>query len=327
MYNRRQLLASLGWGAATAALPFAASAQGFESARIIAGFAPGGTIDTEARRVAARLSGSYAKSVVVDNRPGAGGQIAISVLKSAHADGSTLLVTPMSMLGIYPHTYRKLPYDPLADLAPVAMGVYVDMGLAVGPMVPASVTNIPEFLAWCSANPTLANFGSPAAGSVPHFVGVLIGRAGNVDLRHVGFRGTQPAIMDLVGGQIAAVSAPVGEFLPHLPGGKIRILSTSGATRSKFTPQVATLSEQGYKSLVHGEWHGFFLPGKASAAVVRNANAAVRQALGAKEVVDGLAAMGLEVRISSPEELAAALKTDLERWGPIVKSIGFTADA
>lgn len=327
MQNRRQLLSLIGWGAAASALPLAARAQGFDTARIIAGFAPGGTIDTEARRVAARLSGSYAKSVVVDNRPGAGGQIAISVLKSAQADGSTLLVTPMSMLGIYPHTYKKLPYDPLADLAPVAMGVYVDMGLAVGPMVPASVTNIPEFLAWCSANPTQANFGSPAAGSVPHFVGVLIGRAGNVDLRHVGFRGTQPAIMDLVGGQIAAVSAPVGEFLPHLAGGKIRILATSGATRSKFTPQIATLSEQGYKSLVYGEWHGFFLPGKASAAVVRNASAAVRQALGAKDVVDGLAAMGLEVRISSPEELGAALKADLERWAPIVKSIGFTADA
>ena len=327
MQNRRQILSQIVCGMAASALPFAAKADTLESAKILAGFAPGGTIDTEARRVANRLTGAYAKAVFVDNRPGAGGQIAISALKAAAPDGSTLLATPMSMLGIYPHTYKKLPYDPIADLTPVSMGVYVDMGLAVGPQVPASVTNIPEFLAWCKANPDQANFGSPAPGSVPHFVGVLIGRAGNVDLRHVGFRGTQPAIMDLVGGQIAAVSAPVGEFLPHLPGGKLRILATSGAARSKFVHQVPTLAEQGYKSLVYGEWHGFFLPGKASAAVVKNANAAIRQALAAKDVIDGFAAMGLETRSSTPEELAAALKADLERWGPIVKSIGFSADA
>lgn len=327
MQTRRQLFRHLAYGAAAASVPFAIQAQTLESAKIIAGFAPGGTIDTEARRVATRLAGIYAKSVFVDNRPGAGGQIGIAALKSAAADGTSLLVTPMSMLGIYPHTYRKLAYDPLADLAPVSMCAYVDMGFAVGPMVPASITNVPEFLAWCKTHPDLANFGSPAAGSVPHFVGVLIGRAGHVDLRHVAFRGTQPAIMDLSGGQIAAVSAPVGEFLPHLPGGKIRILATSGASRSKFVPQVATLSEQGYKSLVYGEWHGFFLPGKASAAVVRNANAAIRQALSGKDVIDGFAAMGLEARASTPEELAAALKSDLDRWGPIVKSIGFSADA
>lgn len=327
MQTRRQLISQMAWGLATTAVPLAARATTLESAKIIAGFAPGGTIDTEARRVAARLTGTYAKAVTVDNRPGAGGQIAVSALKASPADGSTLLVTPMSMLGIYPHTYKKLPYDPLVDLTPVSMAVQVEMGFAVGPLVPASVSTVPDFLAWCNANPTQANFGSPAPGSVPHFVGMLIGRAGQVDLRHIGFRGTQPAIMDLVGGQIAAVSAPVGEFLPHLPGGKLRILATSGATRSRFTPQVATLAEQGYKSLVYGEWHGFFLPGKASAAVVTQANAEIRKALGAKEVVDGLAAMGLEVRASSPDELAAALKADLERWGPIVKSIGFTADA
>lgn len=327
MKTRRQLISQMAWGMAGTALPFAASANPLETAKIIAGFAPGGTIDTQARRVATRLTGTYAKAVIVDNRPGAGGQIAISALKASPADGSTLLVTPMSMLGIYPHTYKKLPYDPLADLTPVSTSVQVDIGFAVGPLVPASVTTVPEFFAWCNANPSLANFGSPAPGSVPHFVGVLIGRAGNLDLRHIGFRGTQPAILDLLGGQIAAVSAPVGEFLPHLSGGKLRVLATSGATRSKFVPQVATLAEQGYKSLVYGEWHGFFLPGKASAAVVNSANAEIRRALGAKDVVEGFAAMGLEVRASSPEELAAALKADLERWGPIVKSIGFTADA
>lgn len=327
MQNRRQHLSQLAWGLAASALPWAARAQTLETAKILAGFAPGGTIDTVARRVATRLTGNYAKAVIVENRPGAGGQIAISALKAAASDGATLLATPMSMLGIYPHTYKKLPYDPLTDLTPVSLGVQVDMGLAVGPQVPASVTTVPEFLAWCKAHPEQANFGSPAPGSVPHFVGVLIGRAGNVDLRHVGFRGTQPAILDLLGGQIAAVSAPVGEFLPHLAGGKLRILATSGATRSRFTPQVPNLVEQGYKTMVYGEWFGFFLPGKAPAPLVRQANAAIRQALADKDVIEGLGAMGLDARGSSPEELAAMLKADMERWGPIVKSIGFTADA
>jgi tripartite-type tricarboxylate transporter receptor subunit TctC len=327
MHIARRHFLQLSLGAASGALPLLGQAQTADNAKVLAGFAAGGTIDTLARRVATKLSGSYARSVVVDNRPGAGGQIAISALKAAAPDGNTLLVTPMSMLGIYPHTYRKLPYDPVADLTPVSLGVEFDMGFAVGPMVPASVKTVPEFLAWCDANRQQASFGSPAPGSVPHFVGVLIGRAGKVDLQHVGFRGSQPAIMDLMGGQIAAVSAPVGEFLPHLAGGKLRVLATSGAKRNKFLPQVHTLVEQGYKDLVYGEWFAFYLPGKASPEVVQRANTAVRAALASSDVIEGLAAMGLEARGSSPAELAALLKADTERWGPIVKSIGFTAES
>ena len=324
--NRRTLLQAAAATAATS-LPLLGQAQTIDNAKILTGFAAGGTVDTLARRVSTQLAGSYAKSAVVDTRTGAGGQIAVSLLKTSAPDGATLLVTPMSMLGIYPHTYKKLPYDPVADVTPVSMGVIFDMGFAVGPLVPASVKTVPEFLEWCKANPTQANCGSPALGSVPHFVGELIGRAGKVDLRHVGFRGSQPAILDMLGGQIASVSAPVGEFLPHLSGGKARLLATSGATRSKFSPGTSTLVEQGMTGLVYNEWFGFFLPGKAAPDVVQRANAAVRKALTDKDTIDGLAVMGLEVKSSTPEELAAALKADTERWGPIVKAIGFTAES
>lgn len=324
--NRRTLLQAAAATAATS-LPFMGRAQSIDNAKILTGFAAGGTVDTLARRVATQLAGSYAKSAVVDTRTGAGGQIAISLLKTSAPDGATLLVTPMSMLGIYPHTYKKLPYDPVADLTPVSMGVVFDMGFAVGPQVPASVKTVPEFLEWCKANPTNANFGSPAPGSVPHFVGELIGRSAKVELRHIGFRGSQPAILDMLGGQIAAVSAPVGEFLPHLSSGKARLLATSGATRSKFSPGTSTLVEQGLNGLVYNEWFGFYLPGKAAPDVVQRASAAVRKALTDKETIDGLAVMGLEVKSSTPEELAAALKADTERWGPIVKAIGFTAES
>ena len=221
------LLASIGRYALAQTLP------SLENTKIVAGFAPGGTADTVSRRVADKLHPGYAKNAVVENKTGAGGQIAVQFVKNALPDGATLLLTPMSMLGIYPHTYKKLPYDPVADLTPVSCAATFDYGFAVGPMVPASIKTVPEFLAWCRANPNLANFGSPAAGSSPHFIGALLGKAGNVDLRHIAFRGTQPAVLDMIGGQIAAVSGPTGEFTQHVAAGKCRLLSTSGPKRGK----------------------------------------------------------------------------------------------
>ena len=329
--TRRRLIQSTGASALLSGLGAAALAQAqaapFENARIVTGFTPGGTSDTICRRVAERLKPGYAKTVVVENRSGAGGQIAIQFMKTVAPDGSTILQTPMSMLGIYPHIYKKLPYDPMADLTPVSLGAVFDFGFAVGPAVPASVKNIADFLAWAKANEAQANYGSPAAGSTPHFIGVLIGRAGGVDLKHVPYRGTQPAILEMMGGQLPAVSGPIGEFTQHVASGRCRILGASGAQRSRFAPDVPTLAEQGYKDLVFNEWFGFYLPAKAAPEIVQRANAALRTALAGSDVVDGLALMGLEAKSSSAAELAAMLKADTERWGPIVKSIGFTAES
>lgn len=272
------------------------------------------------------MAPGYAKTAFVENKTGAGGQIAIQFAKAAPADGTVLLQTPMSMLGIYPHIYKKLSYDPINDVMPVSLGCTFDFGFAVGPLVPASVRTVPEFLAWCKANPSLANFGSPAAGSVPHFIGALMGRAAEVDLRHVAFRGTQPAILDMIGGQIAAVSGPIGEFTQHVAAGKCRLLGATGAKRSQFAPQTATLAEQGMKDFVYSEWFGFYVPAKTPTDIVNRLNAALRAALAAPETVNGLAVMGLEAQSSSPAELAARLKADTERWGPLVKAIGFTAE-
>ena len=298
-----------------------------ETVKILTGFPPGGSSDTLCRRVAAKLSPGYARSAVVENRTGAGGQIAIQGLRTLPPDGATLLQTPMSMLGIYPHIYRRLPYDPVADLSPVSLGCTFDFGFAVGPMVPASVRNMGEFLAWCKANPTQANYGSPAAGSVAHFIGVLLGRAADIDLKHVPYRGTQPAILDMIGGQIQAVCGPLGEFTQHVAAGKCRLIAATGPARSRFAPDTATLVEQGYRDMAFSEWFGFYMPGKAAADVVQRANAALRAALADKETVDGLAVMGMEAKSSSPSELAAMLEADTRRWGPIVKSIGFTAES
>ena len=306
--------------------PLARAQAAFETVRIVTGFPPGGTSDTICRRVAAKLPASYGKSAVVENRTGAGGQLAVQAMRQMPGDGSVILQTPMSMLGIYPHIYKKLPYDPVADVVPCSLGAVFDFGLAVGPSVPATVRNVEEFLAWCRANPAQANFGSPGAGAMPHFMGELIGKARGVALKHVPYRGTQPAILEMIGGQIPAVSGPIGEFTQHVAAGKARLLAASGAQRSKFAPGTPTLIEQGFKDMSFSEWFGFFLPAKATDEVIRRANAALRTALADKETVDGLEVMGLESKSSTPAELAAMLKADTEKWGPLVKAVGFTVD-
>jgi len=328
-FTRRQLLQGTGAGALLAGLGRHALAQGgtpFETARFITGFAAGGTSDTTCRRVAVAMQPSYAKAMVVENRTGAGGQIAVSYVKSQPADGATILQTPTSMLTIYPHIYKKLPYDPLTDLTPLTLACQFDFGFVVGPAVPASVKSVPEFLAWAKANPAGANFGSPAAGSTPHFIGALLGKGAGVDLKHAAYRGTQPAMLDLLGGNISGVSGPIGDITQHLSSGKIRILGVSGKKRSRFAPDVPTFEEQGIHNATHSEWFAFLLPAKASPEVVARAHAAAKAALAQKDVIDGLATFGLEAMSSTPAELAELLKSDTAKWGPIVKQVGFTAE-
>jgi tripartite-type tricarboxylate transporter receptor subunit TctC len=326
--TRRHLLQTTGASALLASLgqQAFAQAQPMETARLITGFAAGGTSDTLCRRVASRLQPDYGKAVVVENRTGAGGQIAVTYVKGQPADGATILQTPTSILTIYPHIYKKLPYDPLVDLTPVTIACQFDFGFAVGPAVPASVTSVPEFLAWAKTNPAGANYGSPAAGSTPHFIGALLGKNAGVDLKHAAYRGTQPAMLDLLGGNVASVSGPIGDITQHLATGKVRILGVSGAKRSRFAPDVPTFEEQGIKNVTHSEWFAFLLPAKASPEVVARANAAMKTALAQKDVIDGLATFGLEAMSSSPGELTELLKKDTAKWAPIVKQIGFTAE-
>ncbi len=325
--QRRQFIQSTSAAALLASVGQHAMAQAQpELLRIVTGFAAGGTSDTICRRSATQLAPSYAKTAVVENRTGAGGQIAVTFVKAAAPDGATLLQTPTSILTIYPHIYKKLPYEPMVDLSPVSIGCIFDFGLAVGPAVPASVKTVPEFLAWAKANPTGANFGSPAAGSTPHFIGALLGKNGGVELKHAAYRGTQPAMLDLLGGNVSSVSGPIGDLTQHLATGKVRILGVSGAKRSRFAPDVPTYEEQGIKDCTHSEWFAFFLPAKTPAEIVTRLNTAMRAALAHKDVVDGLATFGLEAMSSTPAELADLVKRDTAKWAPIVKTVGFTAE-
>ena len=328
-FTRRQILQTTSASALLASIGqnvFAQATTNLETATIVTGFAAGGTSDTTCRRLATKLGGDYAKTVVVENRTGAGGQIAVGYVKGKPADGSTILQTPTSILTIYPHIYKKLPYDPMVDITPVSLACIFDFGFAVGPAVPASVKSVPEFLAWAKANPAGANYGSPAAGSTPHFIGALLGKKGGVELKHAAYRGTQPAMLDLLGGNISAVSGPIGDITQHLPTGKVRILGVSGAKRSRFAPEVPTFGEQGLKDMAHSEWFAFFLPAKASPELVAKLNTAMKNALAQKDVIDGLGTFGLEAMSSTPAELTELLKKDTAKWAPIVKEVGFTAE-
>jgi tripartite-type tricarboxylate transporter receptor subunit TctC len=329
MTTRRHFVQSAASMAALGALPFGAFAQALEAVKIINGFPAGGTADATSRRVGDKLAGTaYSKNAaVVENKPGAGGRIACEVVKGAAPDGSTLLLTPYSCTSIYPHIYKNLSYDPFKDLVPVSIAAVMTHALTVGPLVPASVKTVKDYLAWAKANPDKANYGSPAAGSTPHFLAALLGLNNNVDLKHVPYRGSLPAVADMIGGTLASTSTPTGDALANHKAGKVRILATSGAKRTPFTPDVPTYAEQGFPELTTEEWFGFYAPAKTPANVVANANAAINQALKDKAVVDSLALMGLVAQGSTSAEMDKSQKDEHLRWGPLVKKIGFTAES
>lgn len=324
--NRRTLLSAAALALALAPLGAVQAQPAVENARIVVGFPAGSTPDVLARRVAERLAPLYAKSVIVENRTGAGGQLAVVALKGAPADGKTILLTPMSMLGIYPHTYKSLPYNVQSDIVPVSMGVTFDAALAVGAGVPAEIKTVPQFMAWAKANPTKANIGSPATGSTLHFLGSELSRAAGVPLTHIGYRGTTAAMPELIAGQLPAMISPVGEFLRYASEGKLRILGTSGLQRNVFTPNVPTFVEQGYKDVSLTEWYGFYLPAKTPAPMVKALNTALRQVLVQPELKETLTMFGMVAAPSSPDELNAALQQASTRWAPIIQRIGFSAD-
>lgn len=302
--------------------------QTLEQVKVLYGFPAGSAGDSVARRVAEKLGGtSYTRNPgYVENKPGAGGRIAVETLKNSASDGSVLALAPVSAFSVYPHIYPKLTYKP-EDAVPVSIGAIMIHGLAVGPMVPPEVRTLKDFLAWAKANPGKASYGSPGSGSLPHLLGALLGLRANVELKHVPYRGVVPSITDLVGGQVAATVNPSGDYLQYVKNGRLRVLATSGKRRSPFLPDVPTFTELGYPDVTAEEWFGFYAPAKATAATVASANAAITAALKDKSVIDSLAVTGLVAHGSTPQEMAADQKAEYERWGPLVRQIGFTAES
>lgn len=324
--SRRDLLgmaaAGIGSGLLTASQ---AHAQDLPAVlRLVSGFPPGGTADAVTRWIAEKLTGTLAKSVVVDNRPGAGGRVAIDWLKGQPADGLTMLLTPSSTLAMYPFVYQKLSYDPLSDLTPVSQACDFVHALAVGPAVPSSVRNLADFAAWCKAHPDQANCATTGDGSLPHFLTIMLGRNMGIRIDAVPYKGGGPALTDLLGGQISSLIAPEGTFTSYVEEGKLRLLATSGERRSRFFPTVGTFAEQGAKDIVVSEWYGIFAPAKTPAVLVNKAAAAIAKAIKADDLQARLTKAGLVGVGSTAAELDQRLRNDLKFWGPIVKSSGFT---
>lgn len=324
MWNRRDCLrATLATPLLAPATPWAQSPA---VARLLIGAPPGGAGDTFLRRVADKMRGGYAPSVIVENKPGAAGQIALMAAKEAAPDGATMLMTPSTFFSVYPHTYARLPYEAQRDFTPVSLMAHTNFALAVGPLVPESVRSLRDFMDWARANPDQATYGSPAAGAIPHLIVAATAKQFNAPLRHVPYRGSVPGLQDMRGGQIAAMSSPIGAVLPHLVPGGARVLAVTGSDRSPLLPDIRTYREQGMP-LVGREWFGMFLPGGVKPEVATRVAAYLKLALQQPDLIEGAARLGLEVASSTPQDLNAMIRADSDEWRVWVKKIGFTAES
>jgi len=327
MVLRRSLLSAM---AIALALPLvgtgAAQAQkSLDLATFIVGYPPGGATDTVARMVAEAIQGKYANSVIVQNRPGAGGQIAAAYVKDQPADGSVFLFTPAFPMVIHPHTYKQLRYDTLKDFTPIATTHFGTLALSVGPGMPAEVKTLKDFIAWAKQNPDKARFGAPTGGS-QHFTGLMFARDAGIKLELVSYPGGAPSVVDALGGHVPAIITPLAEVLPHAREGKLRILATTPQKRSELAPDIPTFYEEGFQNVVVQDWTGFLAPAGTPADVVARANAAISEAVQTPKVKEAMAKLGMEVGTRTPEEFAKVVRESWERYRDIVKETGFKVE-
>lgn len=326
--TRRNFLHAGTGVALLATIPFVARAQTIpDTLRILCGYPPGGPPDVVARHVADKLAGVYAKTVIVENKTGAAGRLAVDACRMAKADGATMLLTPASVFTMYPFIYKQLSYDPQLDFVPVSQAADFSHALAVGPLVPESITTASDFIAWCRQNPAKASCGNPGAGSLPHFLAVLMAREASIDLKHVAYRGTGPAMQDMIAGQVAAVMGPEGNFLPYVASNRLRVIALTDSHRSPYLPNVAPFMQQGFKSIDVREWFGFFMPKGTPGLQVDRCASAVAVALRSIDVAQSFAQMGMSAASSTPSQLSAKVASELAYWKPILKDSGFSAES
>ena len=321
--DRRQFVTGLTGTVALAGSAKIANAQGGNTIRIIFPYAAGGSGDATIRLIADKMQASLNQPVVVENRTDGAGRIGVSAVKNAPPDGLTLLYTPFAAVTIYPFVYKTLEYDPFTDLRPVAQICTFDFGLAIGPSVPAKTPK--ELVAWLKANPDKAQFGSPGAGALPHFFGLMFGKAAGIEMTHIAYKGGTPAIADLLGGQIPMVSSTASEFLDLHQAGKLRVIATSDVERSLGFPDVPTFKESGI-DIVGTSWYGMFAPAKTPDDVVARLNKAIVDAVKSPDVAKRLIGFGLNPTGTSPDELGRIQKAHAALWKPVIEASGFTAD-
>jgi tripartite-type tricarboxylate transporter receptor subunit TctC len=323
MIDRRRFLQVTALTGAAVLLDAQAQSQR-KSARVIVGFPPGASSDVIARTLAERLRGSYAATITVENRPGAAGAIAVAALMKEDPDGGTLYVAPESILSLYPHVYRKLPYEPERDLLPVSLMATNDWAFAVHSSL--GVSSLKDFLEWSRANAKKAFYGTLGSGTSPHFLGFLFSSASGAPLTAVNYKGVAPGMQDFLAGQIPAYIGPVGDLAPHHRGGRVRALAVASPQRSRFLPDVPTFGEGGYPTVLATDGFAVYLRAGSTPATVDAVASAVRGAVESAEFRQVLERIGYDARYTTPPEFRASIKREYDRWKDIVAASGFKAD-
>lgn len=291
--------------------------------RVVVPFAAGNTLDTALRQVAEVFKANTGQPLLVDNKPGGSGIIAAQAVMSSAPDGYTLLLANTSMFTINPHTFSKLPYDPEKHFRPVTNFLGTSMVMAVHSSVPAN--NVREFVAWTKANPGKVSYASFTAGNSSHFTGVILNQRAGLDMTHVPFNGTPPAVQNLVGGQVNAAFLPLLAVKAHMDAGRVKVLAVTSPQRNALMPNVGTFIEQGYPDLDIYIWASIAAPAGVPDAVIARLNAEFVKALRSQEIRDKWRVMDFEPLAGTPEEFTRFARADSKRWAEAVKLSGFKA--
>ncbi len=320
---RRGLLAA---AAACALWPALAAAQAFPTKpiTIIVPFAAGGTTDILARIIAQGLTAELGQSVVVDNRAGAGGNIGGQAAARAPADGYTLFMGTVGTHAINAALYKKMPFDPVKDFAPLTRVANVPNLLVANPAQPFKT--VQELIAYAKANPGKINFGSSGSGSSIHLSGELFKSMAKVDMQHVPYKGSAPAVTDLLGNQIAIMFDNMPSAIQHVRSGKLRAIAVTTAKRSPELPDVPTIAEAGVPGYEATSWFGMFAPAATPAPVVGQLNKALVKVLAQPDIKKKINEQGAETAGETPEQFAAFIQQEAVKWGKVVRESGASVD-
>lgn len=323
--DRRQLLCAVSALAVAGSVTQAeAQALAGKTVTIIYPFAAGSSGDIVARMVADKMRDVLNATVVVENRTGAAGRIGVMAVKNATPDGHTILITPFAPMSLYHHSYAKLDYDPFKDFAPVSHLTSFDNAIVVSAASP--VKTFKDFVAWQKATPDARKFGSPGAGTLPHFTGLHLGKTIGAPVEHVSYRGSAPAITDVIGGHLPFVITGEADAMPQHRGGKARIIVTTGKAQSQLLPEVPNLIASGVNFHSEG-WFGAFAPAGTPPAIVEELSKAMQAAVKSPDVAAKMKDIALLPTGTTPAELAAIQKADSDLWGPVIKASGFKPEA
>ena len=288
--------------------------------KILVGFPAGGGTDVMARLVAEALKQRTGRNVIIDNKPGASGTIAVEALKNAGTDGTTIAYVPSATI-VQKLSMATVPFDPMTDIAPITLAGTVQTAFCVSPTI--GVSDLKGYVEWLKQNPTRASFGTTALGSFTHFFGVMAGKAVGVPLEPVPYRGAAPLVADLQGGHIAAGCGGITDFLEHHRAGKVKVIFTSGVKPTTSAPEIPTVSQLGYPQLSILGWYVFFAPPKMPAPLIDAWGQELKAVLALPEIRRKLVELGLDVETSSPTRVTERMSADLARWKTIIDSVGY----